>query len=45
MADSKTVKSKCPVCDSSNCFETTTDDILSYLCLSCGRTTNSYFTD
>ena len=45
MADAKTIKIKCPVCNNSNCFETTTDEVLSYLCLSWGRTTNSYFTD
>tara|TARA_Y100000593_G_C4245918_1_gene304652 strand:+ start:336 stop:839 length:504 start_codon:yes stop_codon:yes gene_type:complete len=39
-------KVNCPHCDSVNCFESTEEatGIISYLCLRCGYTTNSYFT-
>ena len=39
-------KVTCPHCGSKNCFESleTSTDVLSYLCLKCGYTTNSYFT-
>ena len=34
-------KITCPVCKSKNCFESTEKDVISYLCLSCGYTSNS----
>ena len=39
-------KVDCPHCSSKNCFESIEEstDVLSYLCLKCGYTTNSYFT-
>ena len=40
-------KVTCPHCGSKNCFESTEDStgVVSYLCLRCGYTTNSYFTE
>ena len=40
-------KVECPHCGSKNCFESTEDStgVVSYLCLRCGYTTNSYFTE
>ena len=35
------IKIDCPVCESKNCFETTENDITTYLCLRCGYTSNS----
>ena len=35
------IKIDCPVCKSKNCFETTENDVTSYLCLRCGYTSNS----
>ena len=42
----KDKKVTCPHCGSKNCFESTEEatKMISYLCLSCGYTTNSYFT-
>ena len=34
-------KIDCPVCKSKNCFESIEENITSYLCLSCGYTSNS----
>ena len=34
-------KISCPVCKSKNCFESVEKDVTSYLCLSCGYTSNS----
>tara|TARA_R100000152_G_C6698035_1_gene128182 strand:- start:271 stop:774 length:504 start_codon:yes stop_codon:yes gene_type:complete len=40
-------KVTCPHCGSKNCFESTEEatNVVSYLCLKCGYTTNSYFTE
>ena len=40
-------KVDCPHCGSKNCFESTENEtsVVSYLCLKCGYTTNSYFTE
>ncbi len=40
-------KVTCPHCGSKNCFESTEEEtgVISYLCLKCGYTTNSYFTE
>ena len=40
-------KVDCPHCSSANCFESTEEatETISYLCLRCGYTTNSYFTE
>ena len=40
-------KVTCPHCGSKNCFESTEESsgVVSYLCLKCGYTTNSYFTE
>jgi|TARA_Y100000034_G_C6762433_1_gene339684 hypothetical protein len=43
MNDTKTKKVICPVCQGTNCFKTETDGTFSYLCMRCGRTTNTYF--
>ena len=39
-------KVTCPHCGSKNCFESTEEatSVISYLCLKCGYTTNTYFT-
>ena len=34
-------KINCPICKSKNCFESIDKDVTSYLCLSCGYTSNS----
>ena len=34
-------KIACPICKSKNCFESIEKDVISYLCLSCGYTSNS----
>ena len=38
-------KVDCPHCSSANCFESTEEatETISYLCLRCGYTTNTYF--
>ena len=43
----KDKKVDCPHCYSKNCFESTEEatNTISYLCLKCGYTTNSYFTE
>ena len=40
-------KVTCPHCGSKNCFESTEEatNTISYLCLKCGYTSNSYFTE
>ena len=35
-------KIACPICKSKNCFEAIDTDVTSYLCLSCGYTSNSH---
>ena len=34
-------KIECPICSSKNCFEAIDTDVISYLCLRCGYTSNS----
>ncbi len=43
----KDKKVTCPHCSSINCFESVEEstNLISYLCLRCGYTTNSYFTE
>ena len=43
----KDKKVTCPHCGSKNCFESTEEatKTISYLCLKCGYTSNSYFTE
>ena len=45
MADTITKKIICPVCQGANCFKTEADKVSSYLCMQCGRTTNTHFKD
>ena len=45
MSDSTTIKVICPVCQGTNCFKTEADGASSYLCMRCGRTTNTHFKD
>ena len=40
-----TKKVICPVCQGTNCFKTEADGAFSYLCMRCGRTTNTHFKD
>ena len=40
-----TEKVICPVCQGTNCFKTEADEAFSYLCMRCGRTTNTHFKD
>ena len=43
----KDKKVTCPHCGSKNCFESLEEatDVTSWLCLSCGYTTNTFFTE
>ena len=45
MSDAITKKVTCPVCQGANCFETESDGAFSYLCMRCGRSTNTHFKD